>query len=84
MIADFYLAGKVRYLDHGEGLVSAYFHLSDVLVVMGDTVRRGQPIALVGGSGRVTGPHLHWVTRYGGVSVDPISVVELLKGGNEK
>jgi hypothetical protein len=79
LIADFYLAGKVLYLDHGEGLVSAYFHLSKALVAVGDTVRRGQPIAQVGRSGRVTGPHLHWVTRYGGVSVDPMSVVWLLR-----
>jgi murein DD-endopeptidase MepM/ murein hydrolase activator NlpD len=76
--ADFFLAGKVLYLDHGEGLVSAYFHLSRALVAVGDTVKRGQPIGLVGRSGRVTGPHLHWVTRYGGVSVDPMSVVGLL------
>ncbi|MBK6778888.1 MAG: M23 family metallopeptidase [Gemmatimonadetes bacterium] len=78
LVADFYLAGKVVYLDHGEGLISAYFHLSKALVRTGDTVERGQVIGSVGQSGRVTGPHLHWVMRYGGVTVDPMSVLALL------
>jgi murein DD-endopeptidase MepM/ murein hydrolase activator NlpD len=78
MVADFYLAGRVLYLDHGEGLVSAYFHLSSTAVAQGDTVERGQIIGAVGKSGRVTGPHLHWVVRYGTVTVDPVSMLELL------
>lgn len=78
LVANFYLAGKVIYLDHGEGLISAYFHLSRALVRTGDLVEKGQVIGRVGQSGRVTGPHLHWVTRYGGVTVDPMSVVALL------
>lgn len=78
LVADFYLAGKVVYLDHGEGLVSAYFHLSRADVAEGQTVRAGDLIGEVGQSGRVTGPHLHWVMRYGNVSVDPMSAVALL------
>ncbi len=78
LVAMFYLAGRVVYLDHGEGLVSAYFHLSGTLVTEGQEVAQGQLIGLVGASGRVTGPHLHWVMRYGAVTVDPLSVVELL------
>lgn len=78
LVADFYLAGKVVYLDHGEGLVSAYFHLSRADVVEGQTVHAGDLIGTVGQSGRVTGPHLHWVMRYGNVSVDPMSAVALL------
>ena len=78
LVADFYLAGKVVYLDHGEGLVSAYFHLSRAEVVEGQTVHAGDLIGEVGQSGRVTGPHLHWVMRYGNVSVDPMSAVALL------
>jgi len=78
MVADFYLAGRVLYLDHGEGLVSAYFHLSSSAVAQGDTVERGQIIGAVGKSGRVTGPHLHWVVRYGTVPVNPTSMLELL------
>ena len=78
LVADFYLAGRVVYLDHGEGLISAYFHLSKSQVRVGDTVERGQVIGAVGQSGRVTGPHLHWVMRYGGVTIDPMSVLSLL------
>jgi hypothetical protein len=77
LVANFYLAGTVVYLDHGEGLVTGYFHLSRVLVAAGDTVKRGQIIGRVGRSGRVTGPHLHWVARYGTVTVDPMSLVKL-------
>lgn len=74
LIDDFLLAGRVLYLDHGGGLITGFFHLSDVSVALGDTVDTGQLIGTVGQSGRVTGPHLHWIVRYGGVSVDPMSV----------
>jgi murein DD-endopeptidase MepM/ murein hydrolase activator NlpD len=77
LVADFYLAGKALYLDHGAGLVTGYFHLSRADVVEGDTVAAGQRIGAVGRSGRVTGPHLHWIMRYGVISVDPMSLVEL-------
>jgi murein DD-endopeptidase MepM/ murein hydrolase activator NlpD len=75
LTGDFYLAGKVVYLDHGAGLVTGYFHLSRIDVQPGALVQRGQRIGRVGRSGRVTGPHLHWIARYGAVTVDPMSVV---------
>jgi len=74
LVADFFLAGTVIYIDHGGGLVSGYFHLSRTAVAVGDTVSRGQVIGAVGRSGRVTGPHLHWSMRLGAVPVDPMSV----------
>lgn len=77
LVADFYLAGRAVYIDHGGGLVTAYFHLSRVEVAQGDTVSAGQRIGAVGQSGRVTGPHLHWVARYGVISVDPMSLLKL-------
>jgi hypothetical protein len=77
LVADFYLAGTVVYLDHGEGIVTGYFHLSKALVTTGDTVRRGQIIGRVGQSGRVTGPHLHWIARYGRITEDPMSLLKL-------
>lgn len=83
MVADFYLAGRVLYLDHGDGIVSAYFHLSATNVKTGDLVERGQVIGRVGRSGRVTGPHLHFVMRYGGTTIDPMSVMALLGEGAE-
>lgn len=78
LVANFYLAGGTIYLDHGGGLVTAYFHLSRSYVKQGQTVRPGQRIGAVGRSGRVTGPHLHWVARYGTVSVDPMSLLQLV------
>lgn len=78
LVDDFVLAGRVVYLDHGEGVVTAYFHLDAVNVAVGDTVQTGQRIGGVGRSGRVTGPHLHWVGRYGAVTVDPGSLFALV------
>jgi murein DD-endopeptidase MepM/ murein hydrolase activator NlpD len=77
LVANFYLAGRAVYIDHGGGLVTGYFHLSRADVREGDTVVAGQRIGAVGQSGRVTGPHLHWVARYGAISVDPMSLLEL-------
>lgn len=79
LVADFYLAGRAIYLDHGGGLVTAYFHLSRADVRQGQRVSAGQRIGAVGRSGRVTGPHLHWVARYGTISVDPMSLLQLEK-----
>jgi murein DD-endopeptidase MepM/ murein hydrolase activator NlpD len=77
LVDTFYLAGRAIYIDHGAGLVTAYFHLSRADVAVGDTVNRGQVIGLVGQTGRVTGPHLHWVARYGAITVDPLGLVSL-------
>ena len=70
----FYYGGNVVYIDHGAGLTSAYLHLSRQQVAEGDTVERGQVIGRVGATGRVTGPHLHLIARYGRVTVDPLSL----------
>lgn len=77
LVDDFYLAGRVIYLDHGSGLVSAYFHLSAQLVAEGAEVEPGQVIGRVGATGRVTGPHLHWIVRYGPHNVDGLSLLTL-------
>lgn len=71
----FYLGGNVVYVDHGAGFVTAYLHLSRTLVAVGDTVDRGEEIGRVGATGRVTGPHLHFIARYGGITVDPLSLI---------
>jgi murein DD-endopeptidase MepM/ murein hydrolase activator NlpD len=70
----------VVYIDHGGGVVTAYFHLSKTLVKAGDTVKRGQVIGLVGNTGRVTGPHLHWAARYGAITVNPLDLLALGSG----
>lgn len=82
----FYLGGRIVYIDHGEGLLTAYMHLSRILVSVGDTVARGQRIGLVGATGRVTGPHLHWAARYGALTVNPLDLSRVVEGqhGDEK
>ncbi|MEP6506639.1 MAG: M23 family metallopeptidase [Gemmatimonadales bacterium] len=77
LVDNLFLAGNVVYIDHGAGIVTAYFHMSKPLVAKGDTVERGQTIGLVGATGRVTGPHLHWSARYGTLTVNPLDLVAL-------
>jgi murein DD-endopeptidase MepM/ murein hydrolase activator NlpD len=74
LVDTFYLGGKCVYVDHGAGLVTAYMHLSKQLVKVGQQVKKGQRIGLIGATGRVTGPHLHFITRYGTISVNPLSL----------
>lgn len=82
LVDTFHLGGNVVYIDHGAGLVTAYLHLSEQLVAEGDIVEAGQLIGRVGATGRVTGPHLHWIVRYGSVTVDPLSLLDVLGGGD--
>ncbi len=77
LVGDFYYSGSLVYLDHGHGFMTAYLHLSEIFVAVGDTVERGEIIGRVGASGRVTGPHLHWTARYGDVLVSPLSLLDI-------
>ena len=72
---ELYFAGNTVVIDHGLGCFSLLEHLSRVDVKEGDQVRSGQPIGLVGATGRVTGPHLHWAVRLNGARVDPLSLL---------
>ena len=63
--------GQVVVLDHGMGLQTHYAHLSRYLVRRGESVRRGDPIAEMGSTGKSTGPHLHYEVRQDGVPMDP-------------
>lgn len=69
--------GGLIMLDHGQGLVSAYLHLSQVLVAPGQEVAQGQPIAAVGAEGRATGPHLCWRMKWRDRNLNPLSLVGL-------
>jgi murein DD-endopeptidase MepM/ murein hydrolase activator NlpD len=75
LVGDFYLGGGVIYIDHGAGLVTGYLHLSAQDVAEGDVVEPGQVIGRVGATGRVTGPHLHWIVRYGRHTIDGMSLL---------
>lgn len=73
-----YFSGNTVIVDHGLGLFSMLAHMSAIEVHEGDTVAAGQVLGLVGATGRVTGPHLHWAVRAGGARVDPLSLLALL------
>jgi murein DD-endopeptidase MepM/ murein hydrolase activator NlpD len=64
--------GNATMIDHGRGVYSGYMHQSEVYVQPGQRVNTGDLIGLVGGTGRVEGPHLHWEVWVNGVQVDPI------------
>ncbi len=68
----FTLEGRLLILDHGHGLASAFLHLSRIDVRLGQHVRQGEPIGLVGRTGRATGPHLHWAMTWNGARLDPL------------
>jgi murein DD-endopeptidase MepM/ murein hydrolase activator NlpD len=72
-----FFEGNCVVLDHGQGLLTLYLHLSKIRVKEGDVVERGQQIALSGGTGRATGPHLHLAVRWQGVYVDPATLLTL-------
>lgn len=67
----FLINGNIIGIDHGQGVTSAYLHLSRIDVREGDFVKPGQVIGAVGATGAVTGPHLHWGLYVSGLSVDP-------------
>jgi murein DD-endopeptidase MepM/ murein hydrolase activator NlpD len=76
LVQDRYYSGGTIIIDHGEGLYTCYFHLSQFNVNIGDYVQRGQNIALSGDSGRITGPHLHFGMMVQGVQADPLNLLE--------
>lgn len=68
--------GNATIIDHGWGIYSGYWHQSQIKVKLGDQVKAGQLIGLVGATGRVTGPHLHWEVVVNGVQVEPLDWLE--------
>ncbi len=71
LTGDHFFAGKSVYVDHGDGLISMYFHLSEIKVGAGQEIERGGEVGLVGSTGRSTGPHLHLGIRWRGARIDP-------------
>jgi murein DD-endopeptidase MepM/ murein hydrolase activator NlpD len=72
-----YFEGGFVVLDHGQGLLTLYLHLSEFKVKEGDHVKRGQIVGLSGGTGRATGPHLHVAVRWQGTYLDPARLLSL-------
>jgi len=75
---DLYFTGNTVIIDHGLGMFSMLAHLSRIDVKEGETVTTSQVVGLVGATGRVTGPHLHWALSANGARVDPLSALALL------
>lgn len=66
-----YLGGNTVRIDHGDGWISHYMHLSETHVSVGTELSRGEPLGAAGATGRVTGPHLHWAVTWRGRYMDP-------------
>jgi murein DD-endopeptidase MepM/ murein hydrolase activator NlpD len=77
-----YFEGNCVMIDHGQGLLTMYLHLSEFKVKEGDTVKKGQLLGLSGGTGRTTAPHLHFAVRWRGEYLDPRTLLELHPPGS--
>ena len=71
LAAEHFFSGNSVFVDHGDGLISMYFHFSKIGVKAGQQVKRGEELGRVGSTGRASGPHLHLGVRWHGARVDP-------------
>lgn len=76
LTGDHYYAGKSVYVDSGNGVLTVFFHLSEILVKQGQWVKKGQVLARSGATGRITGPHLHYGLCLAGQYVDGMALFE--------
>jgi murein DD-endopeptidase MepM/ murein hydrolase activator NlpD len=77
-----YFEGNCVMIDHGQGLLTMYLHLSEFKVKEGDMVKKGQLLGLSGGTCRATAPHLHFAVRWHGEYLDPRTLLELHPPGS--
>lgn len=79
LIGDYFFNGKTVFVDHGQGLISMFCHLSAIGVKVGDETPRGGVLGKVGATGRATGPHLHWNVSLNDARVDPAIFIGAFK-----
>ncbi len=79
LIGDYFFNGKTVFVDHGQGLISMFCHLSAIDVRVGDELPRGGVLGKVGATGRATGPHLHWNVSLNDARVDPAIFIGAFK-----
>jgi murein DD-endopeptidase MepM/ murein hydrolase activator NlpD len=83
LAGNFFFAGGGVVLDHGGGLFTMYFHLSEFRVAEGAMVKKGDVVALSGVTGRVTGPHLHWGARLLNARIDPLQLLKKISDNSD-
>ncbi|WP_068829804.1 peptidoglycan DD-metalloendopeptidase family protein [Pseudomonas sp. BMS12] len=79
LVGDYFFNGRTVFVDHGQGLISMFCHLSQVGVQVGDELARGAVLGKVGSTGRATGPHLHWNISLNDARVDPAIFIGAFK-----
>lgn len=72
---DYFFNGRTVMIDHGQGIISMLCHMSRIDVAIGQSLKRGAAIGLVGRTGRATGPHLHWGVSINNARVNPLLVI---------
>ena len=71
LTGNFFYTGNTIFIDHGQSLITSYFHLNTINVTEGDTIAANTSIGTVGATGRVTGPHLHWSVSLNDARINP-------------
>ncbi|MCG4451803.1 peptidoglycan DD-metalloendopeptidase family protein [Pseudomonas sp. MMS21-TM103] len=79
LTGDYFFNGKTVFVDHGQGLISMFCHLSEIGVKLGDELPRGGELGKVGATGRATGPHLHWNVSLNDARIDPAIFIGAFK-----
>lgn len=79
LVGDYFFNGKTVFVDHGQGFISMFCHLSAVDVKVGQALARGEALGRVGATGRATGPHLHWNVSLNDARVDPAIFIGAFK-----